>query len=267
MRQRAFPFQIPEGVLLDILEKIKKIYLQAATLKEWFHSVMSLLDSEGNLHFGDLIVALPQTNGNGAGSPVSILSYNKGDLRESSEFPNTFLAHAYRHCAGKKSPTPTEIPLERNQAECPLPYCPAVIPLGCRGTQFGLFAGGSYHDRDIILRNRRFFGLLGVEMSQYLMVQHMERAVSQFLFDGDANGGSPRFEDLLTFKFRQLTERIDPGSGGNILGEVIALVERVLITLALEKTGHKLGHSASLLGISRNTLRKKIETFGIDVGE
>ncbi len=271
MKQRAFPFQIPDGVLLDILEKIKKIHLQAASIEEWFYSVMLLLDSEGEVHFGDLVVALPLecSNGNGQSRDLSIFSYLKGEVRQSSEFPNAFLAQAYRHCSEKKTPVLTEIQWEeKNGMSCSLPYCPAVIPLGYRGTHFGLFAAGSYHDRAIILRNRRFFGLLGVEMSQYLMVRHMERVVSRFLFDEKAETADTlRFEDLLTLKFRQLMDRIDSGCGGNILGEVITLVERVLIQLALEKTGHKLGRSASLLGISRNTLRKKVQTFGIDTAE
>ena len=272
MKQRAFPFQIPDSALLDILEEIKKIHLQAASIQEWFYSVMLLLDSEGEVHFGDLVVAFPhdQDNGNGPSRNLSIFSYLKGDVRQSSEFPNAFLAQAYRHCSEKKAPVLTEIQWEEKKAiSCPLPYCPAVIPLGCRGTHFGLFAAGSYHDRAIVMRNRRFFGLLGIEMSQYLMVRHMERIVSRFLFDNepDKKVDTLRFEDLLTLKFRQLMDRIDSGCGGNILGEVVALVERVLIQLALEKTGHKLGHSASLLGISRNTLRKKIQMFGIDTVE
>ncbi|MBW1659499.1 MAG: Fis family transcriptional regulator [Deltaproteobacteria bacterium] len=72
------------------------------------------------------------------------------------------------------------------------------------------------------------------------------------------------FEHLLTFKFKYLIDRIDPEAGGNIMGDVITLVEKILIQLALEKTGHKLGQSAALLGINRNTLRKKIQVLGLE---
>ena len=103
--------------------------------------------------------------------------------------------------------------------------------------------------------------MLGLEMSRYLYATHMNRVISRVLFEQCEDAMS--FEDLLMFKFRQLMDKIDPETGGNIMGDIITLVEKILIQLALEKTGRKLGHSAALLGINRNTLRKKIQILGI----
>ncbi len=46
---------------------------------------------------------------------------------------------------------------------------------------------------------------------------------------------------------------------------VVAAVERPLIELILEQTGGNQLRAADLLGINRNTLRKKITSLGIPI--
>ncbi len=262
--QRAFPFQIPDSVLLDIFAKIKDIHRQASTLREWFYSVMLLLDREGEVHFGDLVVTHPSRiiHANG----LSVISYCKGKVTLSDKFPNPFIALAHRHCMEKRTMELTEIPIEKELDGDSLPYCPVVVPLGRGHIHFGVFAAGSYHDKAIVPRNRRLFKLLGMEISFYLFLKRMEEMVQDLLFKERTEGGNlPDFEDLLTFKFRQLLEKIDPEGSGNILGDVTSLVEKILIRLALEVTGHKMGQTAKLLGITRNTLRKKMKTFNVNL--
>lgn len=48
---------------------------------------------------------------------------------------------------------------------------------------------------------------------------------------------------------------------------ILAMVERPLITLALQHTGNNQIKTASLLGINRNTLRKKMQDLGITGGK
>ena len=48
-----------------------------------------------------------------------------------------------------------------------------------------------------------------------------------------------------------------------LLAEVISKVERPLISLLLQKTKWNQQRTARILGINRNTLRKKIETLGL----
>jgi two-component system, NtrC family, nitrogen regulation response regulator GlnG len=50
---------------------------------------------------------------------------------------------------------------------------------------------------------------------------------------------------------------------GNIYGQVVALVEKPLITCALKETNYNQLKAAELLGINRNTLRKKISELSI----
>ena len=45
--------------------------------------------------------------------------------------------------------------------------------------------------------------------------------------------------------------------------DVISIVERILITMALKKTNNVQVAAAQFLGINRNTLRKKIKELGI----
>jgi len=51
---------------------------------------------------------------------------------------------------------------------------------------------------------------------------------------------------------------------GDLHATVIEAIERPLIQLTLEKTGGNQLQAASILGINRNTLRKKISSLGID---
>ncbi len=266
--QKAFPFQIPDSALLEILSKIKSLHAQVSTVQEWFYAVMLLLDRQAQVHFGDLVTHSPGRNGCPTG--LSVISYQKGEISHHQQFPNKFIAHAYQCCMGKKVPELTEIQIEPCRLDCDLPYCPVVIPLGCCDYHFGVLAAGSYHDKSIVRRNRRLFEILGMELSLFLLVRHMDEMVSQFLFKNEGGTGSQdplSFESLLTYKFKQLIDKIEPDASGNILGDVITLVEKILIKLALEKTGHRLGHSADLLGINRNTLRKKIQLLGIESKE
>ncbi len=263
--QRAFPFRIPDSLLLEILAKIKNFHMEFPSVREWFYAAMRLLDNRCEVHFADLVTLRPSRNG--CSTNLSIFSYQKGELTQYADFPNSFIAHAYKCCTGKKTPELTKIQLEAGVGDPDIPYCPVVVPLGCCDYHFGVFAAGSYHDRDIVERNSRLFEMLGMEMSLFLLIRHMDDMVSQLLFQNVSGNGECNplgFEALLTYKFKQLMDKIDPEIGGNLLGEIITLVERVLIQLSLEKTGHKLGQSAALLGINRNTLRKKIKSLGIE---
>ena len=68
---------------------------------------------------------------------------------------------------------------------------------------------------------------------------------------------------------RSLVERIArerPGSldDGSLYGHVIGAVERPLIEMMLARHGHNQLRAARALGINRNTLRKRLDTLGIE---
>lgn len=61
--------------------------------------------------------------------------------------------------------------------------------------------------------------------------------------------------------------KLDPRSNGHLYQDVINVVERTLLSAALEKTKHVQLQTARFLGINRNTLRRKMKDLGISPQE
>jgi transcriptional regulator with GAF, ATPase, and Fis domain len=89
----------------------------------------------------------------------------------------------------------------------------------------------------------------------------------------DALSGSSRskvkLEDILEEKLTEVLNRIDPYLESKarlgILDDIVSIVERILIKTALERVENVQIAAAQLLGINRNTLRKKIKELKIKV--
>jgi two-component system nitrogen regulation response regulator GlnG len=76
-------------------------------------------------------------------------------------------------------------------------------------------------------------------------------------------GAHLSFENFLEEKLADLVERMGGLERGDIYAMVLQRVEKPLITLVLKKTDGNQVRAASLLGINRNTLRKKIKELGV----
>jgi two-component system nitrogen regulation response regulator GlnG len=74
-------------------------------------------------------------------------------------------------------------------------------------------------------------------------------------------------EDLLEKKLTGTLSGVDTGleSDCGLFHEVISIVERILIKMALKKTNKVQIAAAQFLGINRNTLRKKIKDLKIKI--
>ena len=70
-------------------------------------------------------------------------------------------------------------------------------------------------------------------------------------------------EGLMEEKLIDLVDRLGGLEQGDIYAMVMQRVEKPLITLVLRKTEGNQVRAAGLLGINRNTLRKKIKELGI----
>ncbi|MGE4341204.1 MAG: helix-turn-helix domain-containing protein [Pigmentiphaga sp.] len=57
---------------------------------------------------------------------------------------------------------------------------------------------------------------------------------------------------------------LDGEAAGAIWHMVISAVERPMLEAVLQRTGGNQSRAAEMLGINRNTLRKKIEQHGVD---
>lgn len=83
-------------------------------------------------------------------------------------------------------------------------------------------------------------------------------------------GGSSRSEDLsleslVDQKLRSCLGNIDRMETGDLYSMVLEQIERPLIRFVLEKTRGNQVKAADILGINRNTLRKKIQELGIEI--
>jgi two-component system nitrogen regulation response regulator GlnG len=66
------------------------------------------------------------------------------------------------------------------------------------------------------------------------------------------------FEEMVRAKISALLQRMEGYAMEDLYDEVISRVERPLIELVLERTGNNQLKAAEILGLNRNTLRKKI---------
>jgi two-component system nitrogen regulation response regulator GlnG len=72
------------------------------------------------------------------------------------------------------------------------------------------------------------------------------------------------FEEMVKSKLAGLLARIDGYPTRDLYDKVLARVERPLFDLVLAHTGNNQVKAASLLGLNRNTLRKKLASLGMD---
>jgi len=70
---------------------------------------------------------------------------------------------------------------------------------------------------------------------------------------------------LVERKARELLRKTDPAGTGEIYHVILREVERLLLQVILEETDGNQLRTADLLGINRNTLRKKIRELGLEV--
>jgi two-component system, NtrC family, nitrogen regulation response regulator GlnG len=75
------------------------------------------------------------------------------------------------------------------------------------------------------------------------------------------------FEEMVRAKIRALLQRMEGYPMEDLYDEVISRVERPLIELVLERTGYNQLKAAEILGLNRNTLRKKIAERNVPVIE
>lgn len=69
-------------------------------------------------------------------------------------------------------------------------------------------------------------------------------------------------EDWLSNKIKKYVSKLD-GNEGNLYNLVILGIEKPLIKIVLEEVKWNQVRAANILGINRNTLRKKIKQYGI----
>jgi len=77
-----------------------------------------------------------------------------------------------------------------------------------------------------------------------------------------SEGGPERFDDMITTALPSLVSQATTG-GGRVYRSVMARMELPLLRHALELCGGNQLKAAKLLGINRNTLRKRLRLLGL----
>ena len=73
------------------------------------------------------------------------------------------------------------------------------------------------------------------------------------------------FDAVLVSKLRHMVPSLEVLGGGSLHRVVLSYVEKLLLTVVLNECHGNQVRSAEILGINRNTLRKKIHDFGISL--
>jgi two-component system, NtrC family, nitrogen regulation response regulator GlnG len=82
---------------------------------------------------------------------------------------------------------------------------------------------------------------------------------------GDGKGDELSLEGIVDLKLRGSFTNMERMESGDVYSMVLEQVERPLIRFVLEKTRGNQVRAADILGINRNTLRKKITELGIEL--
>jgi two-component system nitrogen regulation response regulator GlnG len=85
------------------------------------------------------------------------------------------------------------------------------------------------------------------------------------LSGGNREENDSSLESLIGNKLRASLMPMDVNDLSNLYDMVLHQMERPLINIVMEKTRANQVRAAEILGINRNTLRKKIQILGIDV--
>lgn len=80
-----------------------------------------------------------------------------------------------------------------------------------------------------------------------------------------ANGHEPNLAELLEKKLTEFVKKTKIGAGKNLYNLLIEEIEKPLISIALQETRGNQIQAAQLLGMNRNTLRKKIKDLKISI--
>ena len=141
------------------------------------------------------------------------------------------------------------------------------IPLIAEERPIGVININSlYGPREEFTEDFQFFSILSAILSPVIK-NHQVKKEEALAKPDRAKLKFSVLEEILEEKLSEVLDKIapyaEPKTRIGILDDIIAVVEKILIKSALEKVDHVQVAAAQLLGINRNTLRKKMKDLKI----
>lgn len=141
------------------------------------------------------------------------------------------------------------------------------IPLVSDDESLGVMNVNSlYGPRHEFIEDFQFLSILSAILSPLIKNYHVKK-IGVSTKDGKTKAKSPLLDEILEQKLAEVLNKIDPyvetKAKMAIFDDIIRVVEKILITSALERVDHVQIAAAQLLGINRNTLHKKIKELKI----
>ena len=141
------------------------------------------------------------------------------------------------------------------------------VPLITDGESMGVFSVNSiYGPANEFVEDFRFLSILSAIVSPAIR-NYREKIAGPHGKDGKPKAGSHLLDEILEQKLVEVLNKIDPyvetKTKLGIFDDIIRVVEKILIKSALQRVDHVQIAAAQLLGINRNTLRKKMKELKI----
>jgi len=141
------------------------------------------------------------------------------------------------------------------------------IPLVTDGVPMGVVNMNSlYGPRYEFAEDFQFLSILSTILSP--VIKNYQQVKGQFsMSDSKSKLKSYLLDEILEQKLAEVLYKIDPyvekKTKMGVFDDIIRVVEKILIKSALERVDHVQINAAQLLGINRNTLRKKMKEMKI----
>ena len=157
----------------------------------------------------------------------------------------------------------TKSPKRSEKIQPPLLCIPLVTddePLGV------ININSLYGPRQEFIEDFQFLSVVSGIVSPVIKNYHLKK-IGAPTQDGKTKTKSPFLDEILEQKLAEVLNKVDPyverKAKMAIFDDIIRVVEKILIRSALERVDHVQIAAAQLLGINRNTLRKKIKELRI----
>ncbi len=141
------------------------------------------------------------------------------------------------------------------------------VPLTTDNESLGVINMNSlYGPRHEFIEDFQFLSILSAILSPVIKNYQMKK-VEPVLKEGKPKAKSHLLDEILEQKLAEVLNKIDPyvetKTKMGIFDDIIRVVEKILIRSALERVNYVQMTASQLLGINRNTLRKKMKDLKI----